>query len=102
MATANHSIGDGAPRPSKLWPDTPESVISDQYGNYHGTPYDVVLCALLRAHAVTLLLNSEFSDPDRDRLGDALIVTALWDIQGNLEIAQHLLSSVEVRRPPLG
>jgi len=97
MATANHSIGDGASRPSKLWPDTPESVFNDLPGLYHGSPYDVILCVLLRAHAVTLLLNSEFSDPERDRLKDHIVVGALWDIQGQLEIAQSLLGRLPIR-----
>lgn len=64
---------------------------------YRGSAYDVVLCVLLRAHAVTVLLNSESADPERDRLKDYLIVNALWDTQGNLDIAQHLLDKREVR-----
>lgn len=97
MATTHHSIGSPPSYQLTLWPDTPESVFAGLPDLHRGSASDIVLCVLLRAQAVTLLLNSEFSDPDRDRLGDGLIVNALWDIQGNLEIAQHLLAKREVR-----
>jgi hypothetical protein len=97
MATTHHSIGSPPTYSLIPWPDTPENVITSLPDLHRGSAHDVILCVLLRAHAVTVLLNSEFADPERDRLKDYLIVNALWDIQGNLEIAQHLLSEREVR-----
>jgi hypothetical protein len=94
MADADHTTGSNPapPVPLNPWPDTPERLIADlPRPPYNNAPLDLVCCALLRAHAVTVLLFSEFSEEDRNVLGDELIVNALWDIQGHLETAQHLI-----------
>jgi hypothetical protein len=99
MATQDHSI-DSNPAPPLYprnpWPDTPESLISGFPNAHDNSPRDLVSCVLLRAHAVTVLLFSEFSEKDRNPLDDQLVVNALWDIQGHLETAQHLVGEWEV------
>ena len=86
-----------SPFPINPWPDTPEALISEHLETtFDNAPRDLIGCALLRAHAVTVLLGCEFSDPDRNAIDDQLVVNALWDIQGHLETAQHLLGQWEV------
>ena len=60
------SPADSLPYQLTLWPDS-------RVANCIGSAFDIVLCALLRAQAVTLLLNNEFFDPERERLGDDFI-----------------------------
>ena len=96
MAKRDKRKNAKAPAPVVLlnpWPDTPERLIGALSGlPYNNNPVDLVTCSLLRAHAVTLLLFGEFSQEERNALADETIVSALWDIQGNIETAQHFLA----------
>lgn len=95
MATGNDSTRAAQQCPSK-WLDTPERVLAVSKENL-GSPFDLLSCVLLRAHAVTMLLNAEFSDEDRDKLDEQIVLAALWDIQANLEMAQVFLSRLDTK-----
>lgn len=86
------------PAPEKLehWPSTPEELLRVLPKLYQGNPLNMIDCALDRARAVTILLSTEFAEPERDRLNDYLVVSVLWDIQGQIETVQHLMSRLEV------
>jgi len=95
MATGNDSTGAGPQCPSK-WLDTPERVFAVSTENL-GSPFDLLNCVLLRAHAVIMLLNAEFADEDRDKLDEQIVLAALWDIQANLEMAQVFLRRLDTK-----
>lgn len=79
--------------PPRSWPQTPEDLIDLLKKDFqNASARDLINCVLTRAYAGLILLSSEFADPDGDRLMDELILSVLWDIQGNIEIAKTLVN----------
>ena len=90
MADANHSI-DSTPSPPFSRADTPEAVLAALPAEYWGPPASLLNCVLLRAHAVLMLVSNELEDEERT-LSHSILACALWDVLGNLEIAQTLVN----------
>jgi len=90
MADANHST-NSTPSPPKSWGDTPEAVITGLPDGYLGIPLSLLSCVLARAEAVVILLSAELEHEDRNPIADDVLVHALWDVSGNLEIARNMV-----------
>jgi len=93
MAADNDTTGPETTFTPSPWLDTPERILAVLIEGKEGLPIDALSCVLLRAHAVTMLLTNEFEDAETNRLTDDVLLNALWDIQGNLEMAQALLNA---------
>ena len=64
--------------------DTPEGMLAIAPGVEAGFPIDAINAARIRARSVILLLQGEFEDNER-RSSDAVILGALWAIEGMIE-----------------
>lgn len=94
MTAIEIAKAQGQPQRRALRPDTPEAVIAALLQQQRGSAVDVLGCVLARAHAVSVLLGEEFSGGEKGGLADSVIVNALWDIQGQLEIARAMLGGL--------
>jgi hypothetical protein len=68
---------------------TPETMLEVAPGAEAGVPIDAITAACSRADAVLHLLQTQFESPE-GRASDAVILDALWGIQGSIEIISKL------------
>jgi hypothetical protein len=55
-----------------------------------GIPIDAITAACSRADAVLHLLMAQFSGESNHRFADGVILNALWDVQGTLDLVEKL------------
>jgi len=96
MATADHSITQNTPAPPKTWADTPEALIRSIPVDSLGDLHSILCCVLARAEAVIVLLSNELESDDHDHR-EEVVIHALWDVLGNLEIARSLMKGWSCR-----
>lgn len=63
----------------------PEELLRVRSDAEPGFPTDAITAACERASAVAVLLSDQFDGAKDGRVSDAVILNALWDIQGTLE-----------------
>lgn len=68
----------------------PEDLLSVNQEAPAGIPIDAITCALERANAVLLLLEDQFEAEQGQRLANRIILGALWDVRGTLELIRTL------------
>jgi hypothetical protein len=82
--------------PSRRWPNEPEGMLELLPDNLEGSPFDMLLCTLMRTHGIIAVLSSEFMSDGNTRPTDTHIMSALWAAQGHLRLARELLECLEV------
>ena len=68
---------------------TPEGFMNTE--NAHPVDlHDALNCVLQRARSTTILLSTQFEDPEADRCNDDIIANVIWSLQGQIEQALKL------------
>lgn len=73
-----------------LYFSLPEDLLSVNQAVPAGIPIDAITCAVERANAVLLLLEDQFEEEQGQRLANRIILGALWDVRGTLELIRTL------------
>jgi hypothetical protein len=81
--------------PTPEWPNEPEDLLKFIPDDLAGSPFEMLMCLLIRARGVIALLCSEFMGDGDFRPDDQEIVGALWTAQNQLQLARELPERLE-------
>ena len=71
--------------------DLPEDLLTVNAASPAGVPIDAITAACSRAESVLSLLQTHFNaDSGHERLGDHVIASVLWDVQGTIGLIRTL------------
>ena len=95
MAVTNHSTEPKSLPPTPQWPNEPEDLLRFIPDDLEGSPFEMLLCTILRAHGIVSLLSADFMGEGDFRPDDQVIVSALWTAQSHLHLARELLEHLD-------